>query len=78
MGSKNKQQISLRLEGMQADALNGVRVGVDLWIRWRGDFGGLLTPLVVLWAGFVCSTLLLLPAPQKWQLGFGFFVSYCL
>ena len=44
----------------------------------EGDFGGLLTPLVVVWAGFMCSTLLLLPAPQKWQLGFGFFVSYCV
>ena len=27
--------------------------------------------------GILHVTLLLLPGPQKWQLGFGLFVSYC-
>lgn len=40
-----------------------------------GGSGGLLTPLVVLFAGIMQSTLLLLLASQKRQLGFGLFVS---
>ena len=35
----------------------------------RGGLGGLPTPLVVLRAGGMRRTLLLLPALQKWQLG---------
>ena len=38
----------------------------------EGGSGGLPTPLVVLCAGGLRSTLLLLPALQMWQLGFGF------
>lgn len=40
--------------------------------------GGLSTsPLVVLWAGIMCHTLLLLPTTQKWQLGLGLSASSC-
>ena len=41
----------------------------------RGGLGGLPTPLVVPCAGIMCRTLILLPAPQKWQLGFW---SFCI
>ena len=51
-GSKNKQQISLQLEGV----LNGVRVGVDPWIRWRGDFGGVVGRVRVQYPAFAPST----------------------
>ena len=54
-----------------------VRVRVDRWVGWRGGICDLPTPLVVLCAGIVHSTLLLFPAPQKWQLGFASFVCYC-
>ena len=36
-----------------------------------------LTPLVVLFARWARRTLLFLPAPQKWHLSSGLFVSYC-
>lgn len=43
----------------------------------RGGLGGLRTPLVVLCAGGMCNTLLLLPAPQvgSWKLDFW---SFCI
>ena len=41
----------------------------------KGGLGGLPTPLVVLFAGILPRTLLLLPASQKWQLGFW---SFCI
>lgn len=50
----------------------GVTVqGSGLW----GVLGGLPTPLVVLCAGFMYTTLILHPAPQKCQLGFW---SFCI
>ena len=65
---------SLAKEG-QAGSLYGVRVEVGI----RGGLGGLPDHLVVLGAGSMCSTLLLLLALQKWQLVIlGFNVSYCL
>ena len=45
------------------------RVGLDGWLWWSAH------PLVVLFAGIMQSTLLLLLASQKQQLGFGLFVS---
>ena len=44
-------------------------------LDWIGGSGGLPTALVVPCAGIMCSTLLSLLAPQKWQLGL--FVSCC-
>ena len=44
---------------------------------WKGGVGGLPTPSEVLCAGIRHGALLFLLAPQKWQLGFGRFVSYC-
>ena len=64
--------------GGRAGPFYGVRVGVgpgvglEGWLRWSAH-----TPLVLLCAGGMSSTLLLLLAPQKWQLGFGLFVSCC-
>ena len=43
----------------------------------RRGLSGLPTPFVVLCAGIMHGTLLLFPEPQKWQLGFGLFVSFC-
>ena len=43
----------------------------------RRGLPGLPTPFVVLCAGIMQDTLLLLPEPQKWQLGLGLFVSFC-
>ena len=40
-------------------------MGLKRWLRC------LPTPLMVLCAGIMCSTLLLLWVPQKWQFGFG-------
>lgn len=53
----------------RASPLNGGG-GTDGWV-WRD----LPTSLAVPWAGIVPRTLLLLPGPQKWQLGFDLFVS---
>ena len=50
--------------------LHGVRVGVCPGVGRRGGLGVLPIPLVVLCAGGMGSTLLLLRALQKWQLGF--------
>ena len=56
-------------------SLYGVRVGVgpgvgqEWWLKWAAH------PLVVLSARGLRRTLLLLPAPQKWQLGFW---SFCI
>ena len=42
------------------------------WPGWSAP------PLVVLCAGIMCSTLVLLLTPWKWQVAFcGLFVSYC-
>ena len=41
----------------------------------QSGLGGLPILLVVLCAGITRGTLLLLLAPEKWQLGFGLFVS---
>ena len=41
----------------------------------KGGLGGLPTPVLVLRAEIMHRTLLLLLAPQKWQLGFGLFVA---
>ena len=41
------------------------------WLRWSAYAPGCALCRVV------CNTLLLLPAPQLWQLGFGLLVSYC-
>lgn len=38
------------------------------WLRWSATLGGALCRIV-------CNTLLLLAAPQMWQLGFGLLVS---
>ena len=58
--------------------LNGLRVGVVGWVGVEGWLRGSAHPLVVSCAGITRRTLLLLTPPQKWQLGFGLFVSYCL
>ena len=44
---------------------------MDWWVRLEHGSGGLPTPLVVPCACITGSTLLLLPAPQKWQLSLG-------
>lgn len=51
--------------------------GADEWVDQRGGLGSLPTPLVVLCAGSMPSTMLLLPAPQKGQVVCDLFVSYC-
>ena len=44
-------------------------------LDWIGGSGGLPPALVVPCAGIMCSIVLSLLAPQKWQLDFGLFVS---
>ena len=61
--------------GEAAGPLIGVQVRVNWWVGPEWWLGWSAYPLVVLCAGIMCSTLLLLPVPQKWQLGFGLFVS---
>ena len=51
---------------MGADPLSGAQG----WLRWSAQL------LVVLWAGIVPNTLLLLLATQKWQYTCALFVSY--
>ena len=71
----------LQQEGVRTCSVPGVRgkgeSGAGLvgqpreWLRWSAYApGGALCRVV-------CNTLLLLPAPQLWQLGFGLLVSYC-
>ena len=62
----------------QAGPLYGVRRGQICGLGWRGDLGDLSAPLVVVCAGIMCSTLLLLSESGKLQLGLGLTVSYCL
>ena len=62
----------------QAGPLYGVRRGQICGLGQRGDLGDLSAPLVVMSAGIMCSTLLLLSESRKLQLGFGLTVSYCL
>ena len=59
----------------QAGSLYGVRVGVGSGIGPEGGSGILPILLVVLCAGNMHSTLLLLLALKKWQLGFW---SFCI
>ena len=72
MGSKGKQQAHLLALTKQGASW------FLIWAEGRGGLVGLPTPLAMLSAGGMRSTLLLLPALQKWQLGFfGLFVSCC-
>ena len=48
-----------------------------LVVGWRGGLGDRPALWEVPCAGITCRTLVLLPAPQKRQLLFGLFVSYC-
>ena len=58
-----------------AGSLNWVRVGAGPGVMLEGgSLGGLPTLLMVLFAGCMCSTLVLLLAPQQWQLCFW---SFC-
>ena len=41
------------------------------WVGWKGWLGWSASPLVVMCIGIIRGILLLLLAPQKWQLGFG-------
>ena len=69
-GSKNKRQMPmLIIWGGWAGSLNGMRAGSDKWVRWKGWSAH---PL----GGTACSRdhVLLLRAPQKWQLVCGFFL----
>lgn len=73
----NAPAFSLKSGEGQVGPLYVVRIGQMCGLGRRGDLGDLSTPLVVLCAGIMCNTLLLLSEPGKWQLGFGLTVSYC-
>ena len=77
-GRKNKDRCPCWLPKVgQARSLYGEgRAMSRVWTRRVGGLGGLPTPLAVLSAGGMCSTLNLLPALQKWQLSF-FGLFYC-
>ena len=45
--------------------------GLVGWVGWKGWLGWSASPLVVMCIGIIRGILLLLLAPQKWQLGFG-------
>ena len=53
------------------EGANRVRVKADWWVGWKGWLGWSASPLVEMCVGIIRGTLLLLLAPQKWQLGFG-------
>lgn len=57
--------------------LCGVSVGVCPGSGQRGSLGGLPTPLLVLYAGGMRSTLVLLLAFRSGSWTFGLFVRYC-
>ena len=75
----------MREERQVKSSLAHSRKGESWFLKWgegrsgsvgaRRGLHGLPTPFVVLCAGIMQDTLLLLPEPQKWQLGFGIFVS---
>ena len=69
----------------RAGCLYGVRVeagpgaGPEGCLRWFAHpFGDVECGGHAQYPAFVPDTLLLLSALQKWQLGFGLFISYCL
>ena len=67
---------SLPVGAGRADPLYDVRAVTGAWVRAGRGRLGLPIPLGALCSGCMLSVLLLLPAPQEWQVGFDLFVSF--
>ena len=74
--TSNRGPCSLPMGG-RAESLNRGRVGADQRVGPEGWLQQSVHPLVVLCAGITTGTMLLLLAPQKWQMVFCLFVPYC-
>ena len=68
--TSNRFPCSLPVGAGHADSSYDVTVGMGACVRAEGWLTGSATPLGVLCAGCMLSALLLLPAPQEWQVGF--------